>query len=103
MATFKTVVRRLRADGLYPVYLRVTHRRQIGYINTNKVVGPNQVASNGDLKDPVVNEYCARTILQYTDKLNRKDVSDFSVAELIEYLKSKRLYVNEAITESEEM
>lgn len=86
MATFKTVVRRLRADGLYPVYLRVTHRRQIGYINTNKVVGPNQVASNGDLKDPVVNEYCARTILQYTDKLNRKDVSDFSVAELIEYL-----------------
>ncbi len=57
MATFKPVVRRLRADGLYPVYLRVTHQRKIGYINTNKLICPQSVARNGEFKDPVVNEY----------------------------------------------
>ena len=86
MATFKAVVRRLRADGLYPVYLRVTHRRQIGYINTNKVISPQYVTRNGDFKDPVVNEYVSRAILKYTDMLNRKDCSAFSVNEVIEYL-----------------
>ncbi len=59
MATFKPVVRRLRADGLYPVYLRVTHQRKIGYINTNKLISPQSVARNGEFKDPVVNEYCS--------------------------------------------
>lgn len=64
MATFKPVVRRLRADGLYPVYLRITHRRQIGYINTNKVISPQYVTRTGDFKDPVVNEYCTRINIQ---------------------------------------
>ena len=38
MATFKAIVRRKRADGLYPVYIRVVHRRRMGYIPTGKVV-----------------------------------------------------------------
>ena len=34
MATFKVVVRKKRADGFYPVYIRVVHRSRMGYIKT---------------------------------------------------------------------
>lgn len=37
MTTFKTVVRRKRADGFYPVYIRVVHRTKMENIrNTVK-------------------------------------------------------------------
>ena len=76
----------MRADGLYPVYIRIGHRAQKGYIPTNKVISPKQIASNGDFKDAVVNEYCSRVILKYTDMLNRKDISALTLQEVIEYL-----------------
>ena len=38
------------------------------------------------IKDIVVNEYCSREILRYSNMINRKDVSNYSVAELIEFL-----------------
>lgn len=38
MATFKVCVRKQRNDGFYPVYIRVTHNRSIGYIKTGKLV-----------------------------------------------------------------
>ena len=31
MATFKVVVRKKRADGFYPVYIRVVHRSRMVY------------------------------------------------------------------------
>lgn len=89
MATLKAVVRKQRADGFYPVYIRIVHRSQPGYIKTDKVVSPKQISSNGELKDPVVTEYCGRMILKYSDMLNRKNVSAFSVKEVIEYLTSE--------------
>ena len=58
----------------------------MGYIKTDKIISPKNVTANGDLKDPVVNEYCGRMILKYTDMLNRKDLSAYSIAEVIEYL-----------------
>lgn len=89
MATLKAVVRKQRADGFYPVYIRIVHRSQPGYIKTDKVISPKQVAANGDLKDPVVNEYCSRLILRYNDKLNRKDLKALSVKEVVEFLTSE--------------
>ena len=86
MATLKAVVRKQRADGFYAVYIRIVHRSRMGYIKTDKIIIPKNVTANGDLKDPVVNEYCGRMILKYTDMLNRKDLSAYSVAEVIEYL-----------------
>ena len=56
MTTFKTVVRRKRADGFYPVYIRVVHRTKMGYISTGKIVTDKQILKSGDIKDPVVNE-----------------------------------------------
>ena len=90
MATLKAVVRKQRADGFYPVYIRVVHRSQPGYIKTDKVVSAKQVASNGDIKDLVVNEYCSRLMLGYNDKLNRKDISALTVKEVVEFLMSEQ-------------
>ena len=86
MATFKTVVRKKRTDGFYPVYIRIVHRSRMGYIKTDKLVTDKQISKSGEIKDAVVNEYCAREILRYTDMVNRRDVSGYSVSELIEYL-----------------
>lgn len=86
MATSKVVVRKKRADGFYPVYIRVVHRSRMGYIKTDKLITDKQITKNGEIKDIVVNEYCSREILRYSDMINRKDVSNYSVAELIEFL-----------------
>ncbi len=88
MATIKAVVRKKRADGFYPVYIRIGHHTEKGYIKTDKIISPKQITAKGEFKDPVVVEYCSRMILKYTDMLNRKDVSALSVAEVIEYLTS---------------
>ena len=86
MTTFKTVVRRKRADGFYPVYIRVVHRTKMGYISTGKIVTDKQLLKSGDIKDPVVNEYCSRQILRFSEIMNKKDFTNFSVSDLIDYL-----------------
>lgn len=86
MATFKTTVRYKRADGYYQVYIRVVHRTKTGYIKTDKFVTDKQLSKTGEIKDPVVNEYCSREILHYNDMVNRTDVSQYSISELIKFL-----------------
>ena len=86
MATLKAVVRKQRSDGFYPVYIRVSHRTKVGYIKTSKIISPSHINKAGDFTDAVVNEYCSRLILQYNDKLNRKDLKALSVLEVVEYL-----------------
>lgn len=86
MATLKAVVRKKRTNGFYPVYIRIVHRSRMGYIKTDKLVTDKQILKSGEIKDAVVNEYCSRLILHYTDLINRQDISNYSVMELIEYL-----------------
>lgn len=86
MATLKAVVRKQRADGYYPVYIRIGHRGQKGYIKTDKVVKAKSLSSKGDIKDPVVLEHCSNLILKYTDMINRKNIAALSVLEIVEYL-----------------
>ena len=86
MATFKAVVRTPRKDGFYQVYIRVVQNTKPGYIKTDKVVTKQMVDKHGNINDPFVNEYCARMILQYTDKLNRKDCARWTVRQIIEYV-----------------
>ena len=85
MTTLKAMVRKPRTDGLYSVYIRIVHNRKPGYIKTDKIVDANHV-SNGEITDPVVNEFCAMIIRQYSDRLNRVDASLWSVSEVVDYL-----------------
>lgn len=89
MATFKICVRpdRQRADGLYQVYIRVTHMRKVGYIKTDKVVSAQGVDRNKDVIDPWVLKLCSQKIVDYANALNRYNTSTMSVAQVVAVLK----------------
>ena len=78
MATFKICIRGRRSDGLYPVYLRITHNRQVGYIKTDKCVDVKNI-KKGEVVDPNILAYCAKEILRYNEALNAVDLSCLKV------------------------
>lgn len=86
MATFKPTVRGERKDGFLQVYIRVTHRTKHGYIKTDKMVTRKDVTKTKDIKDPFVLNYCTERIMEFNDRLNRKDISQWTVAEVVDYL-----------------
>ena len=86
MATLKAVVRTARADGFYPVYIRITHHRASSFIKTDKMVTKKELTKNNEIKDPFVLQYCTQRILEYTERLNKKDIENWTVAEVAEYL-----------------
>lgn len=51
MATFKVCVRKQRNDGFYPVYIRISHKKKVGYIKTDKLVN-EQGLKKGEVVDP---------------------------------------------------
>jgi hypothetical protein len=72
MAKIKAVVRTPRSDGFYQVYIRVTQGNKVGYIKTDKVVQKKDV-KDGLFLDPYVANFCAKRVLEYTQRLNRVD------------------------------
>ena len=86
MATLKPTIRNARADGFHTVYIRVTHRRQVGYIKTDKVVTKKELTKNNEIKDPFVLQYCSQKIIEYVDLLNKQDISNWNVGDVISYL-----------------
>lgn len=86
MTSLKAVTRKPRIDGLYPVYIRVVHNRKPAYIKTDKIVDAANLTPKGEIKDPMVNEHCARIIRRYSERLNKVDASMWSVKEVVEYL-----------------
>lgn len=85
MAKIKAVVRTPRADGFYQVYIRVTQGNKVGYIKTDKVVQKKDV-KDGLFLDPYVANFCAKRVLEYTQRLNRVDSRYWSVNDIIDYL-----------------
>lgn len=86
MATLKAVVRTVRADGFYPVYIRVTHRRQSSFIKTDKMVTKKELTKSNEIKDPYVLQYCTQKILEYNDRLNKEKIEYWTVKEIAEFL-----------------
>lgn len=86
MATFKPTVRGERKDGFLQVYIRVTHRKRHGYIKTDKMVTRKELTKTNEIKDPFVMNYCTERIMEFNDLLNRKDISQWTVAEVVDYL-----------------
>lgn len=68
MATFKAIVKARRKDGFYPVYIRVSHRRKLAYIPTDKFVRDSVLTRSGEIEDPYVMQYCSRKIIEFVDK-----------------------------------
>ena len=89
MATFKEIVRNKRKDGFYQVYIRCVHNKKPGYIRTDKFVTDEQLDKNGGIRDPFVNEYCAKRILDFVQRLNRQDIRLWTVKQVVDFLSSE--------------
>lgn len=91
MATFKTCVQssKRRKDGFYQVYIRVIQHQKIAYIPTDKYVNEQGLSSKSEVRDPYVVEYCMRKITHWMDRLNRVDSEEWTVKEVVDYLKNE--------------
>jgi integrase len=49
-------------------------------------VSKEQLTKTGEINDPLVNEFCSRIVREYTDRINRVDVSQWTVQEIIEHV-----------------
>ncbi|CUQ38526.1 tyrosine-type recombinase/integrase [Parabacteroides distasonis] len=87
MAYFKICVRNKRADGVYPIYIRVTHNRKVGYIKTDKNC-KSKFVKNGLITDPYIIKDVYVTINKYIDRLNNVNTGEWNVKEVIDYLTS---------------
>lgn len=89
MAYFKVCVRGKRKDNTYPIYIRVTHLRQVGYIKTNKVCKAKFVR-NGDITDPYIIKDVYIQIDAYLDRLNRVNTEGWDLGRIIDFLRKDR-------------
>lgn len=112
MATLKAVVRRERTDGFYSVYIRVTHRRASSFIKTDKMVTKKELTKTNEIKDAYVLQYCAQRILEFNERLNRKDIKNWTVKDIVEFLMSgdndvcfsdyARVYISRMVNNNQE-
>lgn len=86
MATLKICVRNKRNDGFYPVYIRVTHHREITYIKTEKVVTHDGITPTKEVIDPYVVKILSSDIVEYMERLNKKDIRHWTAKEVAEFL-----------------
>lgn len=89
MATFKVIARFQRADGFWPVYIRVTHNRKSKYLNTGKVIETKSVdRKSHEVKDSFVLESCLVRITHFIEMLNKQSIRSWSVEDVVTYLES---------------
>ncbi len=90
MANFKICIKRKNSSGLWPVYIRVIHRRAVGYIGTNWVVDDAGLGRHKEVRDALVLENCSKIVSDYVRRLNGLDISDWDLGRLKGFLCSKR-------------
>lgn len=87
MATLKAAVRTKRKDGMYVVYIRFTHNRQVKYIRTSWMVDDKGVSKDKqDIIDPFVSEQSSKVIAGYYSMLNRLDTQNWTAKEIVEFI-----------------
>lgn len=87
MATMKVCVQKQRKDGFYPVYIRVTHNRGHAFIKTSKMVDASGLSRSGEVTDPYVLKSLNTRIVEWMDRLNRKEIDHWTVQQVADYLK----------------
>ncbi len=88
MATLRLVVQKKRKDGYWPVYIRVVHRGKPSFMPTGKVVNDKGLTKSREIKDTFVLSLLMPRIVEYTEALNRVDVTNWSVQEVVNFLKT---------------
>lgn len=82
----KACVQKVRNDGFYPVYIRVTHNRTTQYIKTEKMVTKRELSKSRDITDPVVMKFCTSLILDFNSRLNSVDTRTWTARMIVDYL-----------------
>ena len=89
MPTFRITVQKQRNDGLWPVYIRVTHNRKTAFIKTSKMVdNKGLVKTTKEIKDPFVRKHCDIIIADYMDRINKVDTTFWSVQDVVRFLEN---------------
>ena len=89
MATLKISVQKQRKDGTWQVYIRVTHHGEHRYIRTDKIVwGKGINPKTKEVKDPFVIQQLSSDIVKYMDMLNKRNISNWTIDDVISFLKS---------------
>lgn len=89
MATLKICVQKQRTDGTWPVYIRVTHKSRHGYIKTDKHVwGKGINPKTKEIKDAFVIQQLSINVVDYMERLNKRNISNWTLEEIIAFLKS---------------
>lgn len=88
MATLKACVQYARKDGFYPVYIRVTQKKQVQYIKTDKMLTRAGLTKQNEIQDAVVLQYCTKLIMEYYDRLNRQNTTRWTAKDVVQYLQS---------------
>lgn len=86
MATFKICVRKQKSDGFYPVYIRITHKRQSSFVKTDKMIDQKGLSRSGDVKDTFVVSYCSGRINNYVERLNKEDIAEWTIKDVVTFL-----------------
>ncbi len=88
MATMKACVQKMRKDGFFPVYIRVTNNRTTQYIKTDKMITKHELSRSKDITDPVVMQFCSSLILDYNNRLNTVDTRTWTAQMVVDFLLS---------------
>lgn len=86
MATFKICVRKQRLDGFYPVYIRITHKRQSSFMKTDKMIDQKGLSRSGDVKDTYAVSYCSGKINSFIERLNKEDIAEWTIIDIVSFL-----------------
>lgn len=86
MATFKSTIQKEREDGMCLVYIRCTHNRKVSYVKTDSYVKSSNVDDKGNIIDKDVLRKCLNIIAEWNNKLNREDISNWSVQDVIKFI-----------------
>lgn len=76
-----------RNDGLFAVFIRITHNRAARYINTGKTIDKSKVRK-GEIKDITLLSYCSNLIKQYSERLNAVDITNWTANDIVAYLQN---------------
>ena len=62
--------------------------KKIAYIPTDKYVNEQGLSSKSEVCDPYVVQYCLKKITYWMDRLNRVESEQWTVKEIVEYVKN---------------
>lgn len=89
MASLKYVVHkhRMKQDGTFSVYIRLSHQRKLKYIHTGKVATSDDLTKTFNFRNGTLKESLDDLILSYRKKLNSMpNLTNMSIEEVEHYL-----------------